>query len=58
MRRFQKSDNSTSLDWELTNTVDVPAASGVYLIHVLVPDVGEKTLKWYGVMKPTDLNGF
>ena len=58
MRRFQKSDASTSLDWELTNHVDVPIASGVYLIHVLVPEIGERTLKWYGVMKPTDLNGF
>ena len=58
IRRFQKSDSSTSLDWDLTNHVDVPIASGVYLIHVLVPDVGERTLKWYGVMKPTDLNGF
>ena len=58
IRRFQKSDSSTSLDWDLTNHVDVPIASGVYLMHVLVPDVGERTLKWYGVMKPTDLNGF
>ncbi|MDG1476275.1 MAG: T9SS C-terminal target domain-containing protein, partial [Vicingaceae bacterium] len=58
IRRFQKSDLSTSLDWDLTNYVDVPIASGVYLIHVLVPDIGERTLKWYGVMKPTDLNGF
>jgi len=58
MRRFQKSDVSTSLDWELTNHVNVPVASGVYLIHILVPDVGERTLKWYGIMKPTDLYGF
>ncbi len=58
IRRFQKSDAKTSLDWGLTNHVDVPVASGVYLIHVLVPKIGERTLKWYGVMKPTDLNGF
>jgi len=58
MRRFQKADNLASLEWELTNQVDVPVATGVYLIHVKVPDVGERTLKWYGVMKPTDLNGF
>jgi hypothetical protein len=58
MRRFQKGDSKTSLDWDLKNHVDVPVASGVYLIHVKVPDVGERTLKWYGVMKPTDLNGF
>jgi hypothetical protein len=58
MRRFQKADSQASLEWELTNQVDVPVATGVYLIHVKVPDVGERTLKWYGVMKPTDLNGF
>lgn len=58
IRRFQKADAKTSLDWELTNSVNIPVASGVYLIHVLVPGVGERTLKWYGVMKPTDLFGF
>ena len=58
MRRFQKGDSKTSLDWDLKNHVDIPVASGVYLIHVKVPDVGERTLKWYGIMKPTDLNGF
>ncbi len=58
MRRFVKGDPKTSLDWDLKNFVNVPVASGVYLIHVDVPDVGERTLKWYGIMKPTDLNGF
>jgi len=58
MRRFQKGDTKTSLDWDLKNHVDIPVASGVYLIHVMVPEVGERTLKWYGVMKPTDLNNF
>lgn len=58
MRRFQKADEKTSLDWDLKNHVDVPVASGIYLIHVKVPNVGERTLKWYGVIKPTDLNGF
>jgi hypothetical protein len=58
MRRFAKGDPKTSLDWDLKNHVNVPVASGVYLIHVDVPDVGERTLKWFGVMKPTDLNGF
>jgi hypothetical protein len=57
MRRFVKGDPKTSLDWDLTNNVDIPVASGVYLIHVSVPDVGERTLKWFGLMKPTDLNG-
>lgn len=58
MRRFDKSDPKTSLDWDLKNHTDIPIASGVYLIHVEVPNVGERTLKWFGVIKPTDLNGF
>ena len=58
VRRFNKSDPKTSLDWDLKNFVDVPVAGGVYLIHVDVPNVGERTLKWFGVIKPTDLNGF
>ncbi len=58
MRRFVKADPKTSLDWDLKNFSDIPIASGVYLIHVDVPGVGERTLKWFGVMKPTDLNGF
>ncbi|PCI98833.1 MAG: hypothetical protein COB15_05205 [Flavobacteriales bacterium] len=58
MRRFQKDDSKTSLDWNLKNHVNIPVASGVYLIHVDVPGIGQRTLKWYGVIKPTDLNNF
>jgi hypothetical protein len=47
-----------SLDWDLKNTVNVPIASGVYIIHVEVPGVGEKIVKWFGVMRPIDLDSF
>jgi len=47
-----------SLDWDLTNTVGIPIASGVYVIHVEVPGVGEKVVKWFGVMRPIDLGSF
>jgi len=58
MRRFNKSDPKTSLDWDLNNRANIPVAGGVYLIHVEVPEVGERVLKWFAVMRPTDLNGF
>ena len=58
MRRFEKGDPSTSLDWDIQNSAGIPVASGVYLIHIDVPNVGERVLKWFGVIKPTDLNGF
>ncbi len=48
----------TSLDWDLKNQVRIPIASGLYIIHVDVPDVGEKTIKWFGVMRPIDLEAY
>ncbi len=47
-----------SMDWDLKNTIGTPIASGVYIIHVEVPGVGEKTLKWFGVLRPIDLQSY
>ena len=58
VRQFSKDDPMTSLDWDLKNHKGIPIASGVYIIHVNVPGVGEKILKWYGVMRAPDLQGF
>ena len=57
IRRYVKADPKTSLDWDLKNHVGIPVAGGVYLIHVEIPDVGETVIKWFGVARPTDLNG-
>lgn len=59
IRRFTKSDNSiTSLDWDLKNSANVPIASGIYIIHVKVPNLGERVIKWFGVLRPTDISDF
>jgi hypothetical protein len=58
IRRFQKDDPKTSLDWDLKNQKNVPIASGLYLIHVNVPDVGEKVVKFFGTLRPIDLDQF
>ncbi|MDP4952489.1 MAG: T9SS C-terminal target domain-containing protein [Flavobacteriales bacterium] len=58
IRQYVKADPLTSLDWDLKNFQNVPIAGGVYLIHIDVPGVGEKILKWFGVMRPTDLDRF
>jgi hypothetical protein len=44
VRSFSKNDAFTSLDWDLRNFNGVAVASGVYLIHVSVPGIGERTL--------------
>jgi len=58
IREYNKSDPLNFLDWDLKNQVGIPISSGVYIIHVEVPGIGEKILKWFGVMRPVDLNNF
>lgn len=62
--RNQSSSNSnivgesTSVDWDLHNHTGIPIAGGMYLIHVSVPGIGEKVIKWFGTMRPVDLNSY
>ena len=58
VRQFSKADPLTSLDWDLKNEQNVPIAGGIYIIHVDVPGIGSRTLKWFGIMRPTDLDNF
>jgi hypothetical protein len=58
IRKFSKDDTKNSLDWDLKNSARIPIASGMYIIYVKVPDVGEKTLKWFGVLRPIDLDSY
>lgn len=45
-------------DWDMKNQSGISVASGLYIIHISVPDVGEKILKWFGVMRPLDLQSY
>jgi len=59
VRIYKKSDPSiTSIDWDLKNQDNIPIASGIYIIHIHAPDIGEKVIKWFGVIRPIDLNSF
>ncbi len=58
IRQFRKGDPLTSLDWDLKNANNIPIAGGTYIIHVDVPGIGEKILKWFGVLRPVDLDRF
>ncbi|MBQ0015747.1 MAG: hypothetical protein KBT04_02030 [Bacteroidales bacterium] len=50
--------NTTTYDWDLHNHMGIPIAGGMYLIHVSVPNIGERVIKWFGTMRPVDLNSF
>ncbi len=59
IRRFSKSDPAiTYIEWDLRNSSRIPVATGVYIVHVNCPGLGEKSLKWMGVMRPFDFNNF
>ncbi len=58
VRKFRKDNDLTYLDWDLKNANNIPIAGGVYICHVEVPGVGEKVIKWFGALRPLDLQNF
>jgi hypothetical protein len=40
------------------NEKGIPVASGIYLIHVDIPGIGEKVLKVLLAMRSVDLHGY
>jgi hypothetical protein len=55
IRTFKKESPITYQDWTLTNQVNIPVSSGVYLIHVSIPGIGERVLKAFIAMRMVDL---
>jgi len=52
-------ENTNSVDWDLKNNKNIPVASGVYLIRVSAPDLGEETtIKFFCINRPLDLDIF
>ena len=57
VRSFEKDNALTFIDWNLTNHENIFVASGVYLIHVDVPEIGSRVLKSFIGMRQVDLIG-
>lgn len=68
VRTFKKDNPDTYLEWDMKNSSNIAISSGVYIIHVKAYDaynddksktvVGERVLKWFGALRPVDLNNF
>jgi len=59
VNRISKGDKgTTSVTWDLKNSAGIPISSGMYIIHVKAPNIGERTLKFFAAMRPTDINSF
>lgn len=48
----------TSIDWDLKNHKGLPISGGVYMIHIKAEGIGERIIKWFGALRPVDLNSF
>lgn len=58
VRQYKKDNELTYLDWDLRNNYNVPISGGTYLCHIDAPGLGERVIKWFGVMRPIDLQNF
>jgi hypothetical protein len=58
IRKYRKDNDLTYLDWDLRNSYQVPIAGGTYICHIDAPGIGERVLKWFGVIRPVDLQNF
>ncbi len=56
-RGIDQAQVTPHLEWDLKNFKNIPVASGVYLVHVASPGLGERTLKWFGVNRQFDPSG-
>lgn len=56
---YSKGDLSVNTqDWDLTNSKNIKISSGMYIFHFDAPEIGERTMKWFGILRPTDLDTF
>ncbi len=57
INQLKGADFTGDVIWGLKNNKGISIASGVYIIHVKTP-TGEKTIKWFGALRPIDLDSF
>ncbi|MCK5822292.1 MAG: hypothetical protein KAH17_10400, partial [Bacteroidales bacterium] len=56
IHRLTKDSDQAFLEWDIKNSYGIPVASGLYIFHIKAPGIGEKVVKWFGVLRPQDLN--
>ena len=58
IRTLTKDNSDTYMSWDLHNSANIQIASGLYVLHIDAPGIGERIIKWYGVMRPYDLQSY
>jgi hypothetical protein len=55
IKSYKKDNVATFQDWDLNNFQAIPVASGIYIIHVHIPEVGDRILKFFAGIRNVDL---
>lgn len=55
---IKQSQHMPYMEWDLKNDKSISVASGLYIFHIDAPGIGEKTLKWFGIMRPLDVQSY
>jgi len=58
IRTLSKDNTDTYITWDLHNAANIQVASGLYVLHIDAPGIGERVIKWYGIMRPYDLQSY
>lgn len=58
VRTFKKDSEAPNIEWDLKNSSGVPVASGVYIFHIDAGDLGQKVVKFFGIMPEVDLTAY
>ena len=51
-------NQATYVEWNLTNSKNVPVSSGMYLIHIQAEGICDRVLKFMAITRPVDLDTF
>ena len=54
----KKSKQVPYQEWDLKNQNNISVSSGLYIFHIDAPGIGEKIIKWFGVMRPLDVQSY
>lgn len=55
---IKKAKRVSYVEWDLKNQNNISIASGLYIVHIDAPGIGEKVLKWFGIMRPLDVQSY
>lgn len=58
IKQIKKDNDSPFEEWDLKNNAGVTISSGVYIFHIKADEIGERVIKWFGVMRPLDMDDF